>query len=118
METCKICGKEIQYHYLPKIEKELKANHLCFDCNFWFEKEKFHIPENEHKWCVVDGIHYIVGDENSNSYFRGFGGAHVRIHFNDGTTVDSTNLWCQGDVPQGYWRDRMPDNATLEWGRH
>lgn len=117
METCKICGKEIHYRYSSKIEAELKAKGVCDTCDFWLEKQAFHTPENEHKWCVADGIHYIVGNENSKDYFRGFGGSHVRIHFNDGTVVDSTNLWCQGDIPEGYWRDHMPDNATLEWCR-
>lgn len=86
---------------------------MCFICNFWRERLKEDSELPPHTACMIDGTHYVIGPEESNSYFRGFGGARFQIEFNDGTKVVTTNLWCQGE-PEGYWREQFPDNARFE----
>lgn len=108
---CTVCGKEFDpsYNYSEKVMVE---HQMCFTCNFWrkmLEQDKQSAP---HEVVIVDGVHYIVGDENSTSHFRGFGGRKFDIQFNDGTLVTTTNLWCQGDISPE-WRDKFPDNAKF-----
>ena len=41
------------------------------------------------------------------------GGDKMKIQFNDGTLVECDNVWCQGNIPGGYWRTIFPDNAKF-----
>jgi hypothetical protein len=59
---------------------------------------------------IVNGRCYHIGDEDSKSYFRGFGGAPRVIEFFDGRVVHTTNLWDNGKIPERY---RVPDNAKF-----
>lgn len=63
---------------------------------------------------VVDGEHYMLGDDNPNlpSSCKGFGGRRYRIEFFDGRTVPTSDLWHQGTIPPK-WRERYPDNARF-----
>lgn len=101
MKVCKICGKEHN-----------DSEDICFDCNFW-SKKLLQDKENPERIAIIDGTHYFIGDEDSQSGFRGFGGARFQIEFNDGRKVVTTNLWCQGDIPE-FWRNKFPDNAKFE----
>lgn len=111
---CKICGAEENPSNFVKDRKDSLIKHqMCFSCNFWRERleEDSNLPP--HTACMIDGTHYIIGNENSKSAFRGFGGSQFQIEFNDGTKVVTTNLWCQGE-PKGYWKDKFPNNARFE----
>lgn len=109
---CKICGKEeTPENYYDKAK--LIKHQLCFTCNFWRERLEEDSKLPPHTACMIDGTHYIIGNENSKSSFRGFDGHRFQIEFNDGTKVITTNLWCQGE-PKGYWKDKFPDNARFE----
>lgn len=108
---CKICGKEEDTsNWLNR--EELEKHQMCFDCNFWREKQEIDAQRPEHTWAVIDGVHYYL-NPHTDSYFKGFGGRNFRIRFNDGFETECDNVWCQGDVPEGYWREQFPDNAKF-----
>lgn len=110
---CKVCGAE-EFPERYYVRETLKKHQMCFSCNFWREQlandQKY---KGQHKCCMIDGTHYIIGDEDDQSAFRGFGGARFQIEFNDGFKVVTTNLWCQGE-PSEYWKDKFPNNARFE----
>lgn len=111
---CKICGVEVDPSNFVKDCKDLLIKHqMCFSCNFWRERLEEDSKFPPHTACMIDGTHYIIGDENNKSAFRGFDGYRFQIEFNDGTKVITTNLWCQGE-PKGYWKDKFPNNARFE----
>ena len=110
---CKICGKEEDptcFGIKDKLEKECH----CFECHFWANRLEEDKKLPPHTVCMIDGGHYIIEDENDKSPFRGFGGDKFVIKFNDGTEVTTTNLWYQGK-PQGYWKEKFPNNANFDW---
>ena len=112
---CKICGEEFDSSYYYKdTEKAMNEHQMCFGCNFWREKIEQDAQQPPHKVAIIDGVHYYIDDENVVSKFRGFDGNKFEIHFNDGTKVTTTNLWCQGDIPPE-WRQHFPDNAKFNW---
>ena len=59
---------------------------------------------------VVEGKHYRIS--KSDSRIKGFGGRKWTIKFHNGTTVETDNLWTQGEIPEKY-RTRLPDNAVF-----
>ena len=63
---------------------------------------------------VIDGTMYQIGREDE-SGFRGFGGRPFAIEFFDKRKVVTTNLWCNGKIPDEY-RNQLPDNA--KWGTY
>ena len=105
---CKICGKEIEK---SSYSNDILCSSECFHVNFWnelveeYNKDPYHNP-------VVNGTKYYVGDENNAGAFRGFDGARFCILFNDGTIILSTNLWCNGEVPEEY-KDKLKNNAKF-----
>lgn len=113
MNKCRLCGQPIENHYINS--EEMQEKQLCFSCNFWDNQRLTDLKGDKYSWCVCNGIHYRLGDEDSKAtFFRGFGGKRVLIKWNDGTTKESTNLWCQGNIPE-HLRKYFPDNATLDW---
>ena len=113
MEKCKVCGEEIHQRYYKDTQDAMNEHQMCFNCNFWREKIEQDAQQPPHKVAIIDGTHYYIDDENIVSEFRGFGGAKFNIIFNDGTKITTTNLWCQGDIPEK-WRPYFPDNAKFE----
>ena len=111
---CKICGKtEESSHWING--KEMLEKEHCFECNYWLSLHEDDITNRkDHKYVITNGVHYVIEPEDSTDFFRGFGGAKVKIKFFDGTEVLSTNLWYQGVIPERF-RDIMPDNGTIEW---
>ena len=109
---CPTCNKEIGTgSFISSDERSMKENGECFECDIWRKSlEKLNNPET----AIIDGTFYSIGDEDSKSPFRGFGGARFQIEFNDGRRVITTNLWCGGDISK-YWRDNFyKDNARFE----
>ena len=110
MVKCRFCGKEEDpEHWICR--DSLIREQLCFSCYHWQERYDYDQSHPEEA-VVIDGVHYYIDDEDSKSHFRGFGGAKFVIQFNDGRVVNTTNLWCQGEVPPE-WRDKFPDNAQF-----
>lgn len=110
---CPICGKEYN-----EDSSYIEKHGQCFSCKFWSEKILQDSVSEPHRVAIIDGTHYFIDDEDSESEFRGFGGSKFHIIFNDGVEVITTNLWCQGDIPE-FWRPHFPDNAkfsqNLKW---
>lgn len=104
-EPCRICGQPFATHYSNN-ERMLEKN-ICFGCNFWDEMadRKDRIIANH--TCYKDG-----GRKSRNDGFLGFGGAEWKIRMNDGTLIETNNLWHNGEIPKHFW-DRMPNNAVI-----
>ena len=102
---CPSCKKPFIRNHTP--ESYLDEN--CFDCSFWLKK--ITMPEEDEKRrVIIAGQHYMMGANTSGP--RGFGGKRFAIHFNDGRTVETFNLWCQGEIPEQF-RAGLPDNARF-----
>lgn len=113
--TCKICGKQEELRQYDDIyARILNDAQMCHTCHHWHSQMKFDQEvRGEHHWAVIDGQHFALLPSDPQSGFRGFCGRKFRIRFNDGYETICDNLWCQGDIPAGYWRDLMPDNAQF-----
>ena len=66
--------------------------------------------EDEKRRVIVAGQHYMMGANTSGP--KGFGGSKYTIHFNDGRTVETCNLWYQGEIPERF-KAWLPDNARF-----
>ena len=102
--VCEICGKEIEKSYY---RDNVLCSTECFYKHYWLEFVK---NKDDKDMVRHNGNHYVIGDENSQSCFRGFDGARFVIYFNDGRIVETTNLWGQGAIPEEF-RDRLTDNV-------
>ena len=111
--VCKICGRQEDTERWINGE-ELEQHKMCTSCNHWREQDVLdHTERGEHGFAIINGVHYVLCPHTDAEVFRGFGGRKFQIKFNDGYETMCDNLWCQGDIPDGYWRDKMPDNAIF-----
>ena len=109
---CRICGSEEDLSKWINADV-LEHNRLCQHCNHWHEQREMDITvRGKHGYAIINGGHYVLC-ESTNSRFKGFGGRLFRIQFNDGHIAECDNLWFQGYIPEGYWRELMPDNAIF-----
>lgn len=83
---------------------------VCFSCNFWQDK-----IEHADKYIRINGNCYHAGPESPQtpSSMRGFDGRRFIILMDDGTRIETTNLWYQGVIPE-HFQDELPDNAHFE----
>lgn len=109
---CKICGKLEELHYFPEVEKDLIDRGLCFKCGFWDNLIK---TKDNPESVRINGTQYHIGREEYNhpEEFRGYGAEKFYIKFNDGRKVTTTNLWCNGIIPNNF-RSILTDNAIFE----
>lgn len=122
---CRECDAVIETWFIHS--EELLSKKLCFECYFWLEEilaaQNGDIFRNGRKVVRVrqeGGLwHYIIGPEDTSNEevkLRGFGGVKFRIKFTagpfEGQTITTTNLWCQGVIPERFWK-RLPANALL-----
>lgn len=110
--TCKVCGKtEDPSHWSNR--DVLTKHQMCFNCNFWREQHEAD-QSGRRRYAIVDGVHYVLDRDDVDTYFKGYGGRKFVFKYNsDGKIVECRNVWCQGDIPEGYWRNLMPDNAQI-----
>jgi hypothetical protein len=109
---CSICGNEDNLNRWVKCNqtKIMEQENVCFNCAFWLEK----IALTDENTVVVNGVRYTIGDENSNSPFKGFGGREFNIEFFDGRKVTSHNMWYQGEIPERFRSyPELQDNARF-----
>ena len=111
---CKYCGKEEDTeHWVPETKAALENEECCFSCHHWktqYELDK--TERGEHGYAIIDGTHYVLLPHTDVAIFKGYGGRKFVFKFNDGYETMCDNVWCQGDIPDGHWRDLMPDNAS------
>ena len=84
---CPTCGEEIGRFVSDKHSMEKHGE--CFECSLW--RERLPLVKNSNV-AIIDGTFYTIGDENSTSPFRGFG----------------------GDISK-HWKPQFPDNADFDW---
>ena len=113
--TCKICGKSERLDYFcDTYAVILNDEQMCHTCHHWHSQMKYDLEDRgEHRWAIIDGQHFALLPSADPGCFRGFNGRAFRIRFNDGYETTCDNLWHQGDIPAGYWRNLMPDNAQF-----
>ena len=110
---CVICGKEEDPERWTN-GKDLLKHRLCQSCKHWHEQDELDKNERgKHGYAIIGGTHYVLCPHTDAQIFRGFGGRKFTIRFNDGYETVCDNLWCQGEVPEGHWRELMPDNAEF-----
>lgn len=105
---CKMCGATERLQWIESTKAELIKHQLCFTCNFWRERLERH--QDNPNSVIIDNTAYMIGREDELHVFRGFGGARFVICFDDGREVVTTNLWCQGGIPD-IWKPFFRNNA-------
>ena len=109
---CKICGAEENTDRWFN-GKELEKHQMCQSCNHWREQyELDKTTRGEHGYAIFNGTHYTLLPKNDADVFKGFGDRNFNIKFNDGYEASCDNMWCQGQIPEGYWRNLMKDNVV------
>lgn len=113
---CSICGaEEDTEQWIPSVGKKIRSYNICQKCLFWREQMALDNTERGlYGWAVIDGTHYVLGKHtNAMSLFKGSGSFKFCIRFKDGFETKCDNLCCQGKIPEGYWRNLLPDNAEF-----
>jgi hypothetical protein len=102
---CSICNKEIEK---SKFTNAILCSNECHNDHFWIEKIKLH----DDRTVVVDHTRWHFQPDDPSAYFKGMGEREFNIEFFDGRKVKTKNLWCQGDVPEKFWK-QIPNNANF-----
>lgn len=113
--VCIECGAtEDVSRWMRSCGERLTERQLCFSCDHWTSLEDRGNGPDKDRVVRFEGVHYIIGPEvgAGPTWMRGLGGARILIRFHDGREVVTTNLWCQGNIPERF-RSRLPDNAVL-----
>lgn len=105
---CSVCESLYDTKTTMRGER-LKELGLCFECNFWKEKYQNHIEDPKHQ-IICEGRAYFIQKEDT--LLKGFGGSKFVIKFDDGSIVETTNLWHNGEVPKRF-RPMLPDNCKF-----
>ena len=106
MQKCVICGKEIER---SQYTNKVICSSECYEVDFWNDML---LIKDDPNTVRIDGTHYIIGYEKQDGGFRGFCGRKFKIEFFDGRIIDTTNLWYQGEIKEGY-KELLPDNAKF-----
>lgn len=111
--VCSHCGADAKCLFTPSTNREMVEKELCFTCLFWMEKTKPSIRDSE-ATARINGTHFRIGPPRNwgSMHFRGYRGAKFVIKFDDGRIVETTNLWCQGLIPESF-REELPNNAVF-----
>lgn len=105
--TCSICRKvERPGDYIHGAQ--LLAQKLCFDCDFW---QSAISKANDRASIRIDATLYWVGSPKATGV-KGYGGSKFVIRMLSGETFTTSNLWCQGTIPERF-RGLLPDNAEF-----
>jgi len=107
---CQHCKKPIYLSWLKPTSQKLIQALECFNCNHFMNlyrgKDTIVIErEGERR-------HYQLGSNTTPSSRNGFGGQKFIIHFLDGRTVETVDLWHQGTIPVHLYQ-YFPVNASF-----
>ena len=100
---CKHCSGKIETNLTNLVPG------MCHTCTYWMEKVAM---KDYMEIARVNGQHYSIGPENVGPFMRGCGGRQFDFKFHDGREVTSTNVWCQGTIPDNF-KELLPDNAVI-----
>ncbi len=106
--ACVVCGKPFDNSDLEREDGDLLDTH-CHTCAFWTQHIVLFLS-GDPAIVIVDGAHYRLGDDSNR--LKGHGGRKFIIHYNDGRTITTNNLWYQGIIPDRF-RNTLKDNATF-----
>ena len=89
MKTCRVCGKEFKNGYTS-----YDCSEECFLQTYWDDV----LDEDA---IIIDGVCYHDGGRKPPDYqgFLGHAGRRFIIEKNDGTIIDTNNLWYNAPVP-------------------
>ena len=104
--NCKICGKNKRKMYIESLNI---CSAECLLESIW---QDLILEKDLENHLVINNKHYIVGPEQTKSILRGFNGQKFTIKKDNGEIIETTNLWCQGEVPEKY-RDKLVNNAIF-----
>lgn len=110
---CNDCGTtDYKTNFIGDSKDFMDEHGVCFDCAFWLR-----VLKEKRRHVIVNGDAYVPSGyhEGGNKDRLGHGGAVFNFKMNDGTSIKSNNVWHRGKVPDGF-KDRLPDNATIEAG--
>ncbi|MDW8840115.1 hypothetical protein ORA50_07695 [Pseudomonas carnis] len=120
VQFCGHCGKPEEANYLEPTGSRLKANGLCFHCDFWHDKRTTYNAQARagHMLVMKGWVYGDSGDQpNGNKSWLGFGGSRWYLYqITTGKLWTTNNLFSAGDIPADFLPG-MPDNAvalTLE----
>lgn len=106
---CKVCSKPFNYNGWLKNRGRYQSqpdNNACESCNRWID---YWYKRNDREVVRFNQNHYIVG--NPTDKFKGMGSRKVIIYFNDGSVIETDNLWHQGRIPDVWVGYGLEDNA-------
>ena len=106
---CRVCGKTEDNIFVIPVMQRLLEQRMCYECDYWSNK----VCDKDCPHSVrIDNRHYQIGQEDAPKSTKGFGERPFTIQFFDGRVVTTTDLWCQGVIPQ-CWRQQLPNNAEF-----
>jgi hypothetical protein len=107
---CVDCGGFDRALYFRETRERLLTDQRCFDCDHF---QRLVGAE----WAVItpEFRHYAIGSGGGHSASRGFGGAKWAVTFDDGTVVETDDLWMQGDIPE-HLQHLFSPNAVVKSG--
>ena len=139
--TCVECGNyDSGTFWRSAISTKLRTRSLCFNCNHYYElmvaifsvsntkitnpsknqatwdigsPVRTNTQENVSSYVIINNNIYTIGPKtNFPKSSKGFGGMFHTIKKNDGTIIQTDNLWHCGQIP-AHFRARMPDTAVF-----
>jgi hypothetical protein len=101
----------------PDPDLDYDAEQAAFLVSFWEEKVAWRkagdVTPDGRPVIRAGGFHHILGDERAEPAWRGNCGRRYAFEMlDDGRTVETTDLWDQGEIPPQF-RDALPDNAEV-----
>lgn len=106
---CNECGGIVSLNFVNW--KTLKNFGVCIGCNFWL---KILNTINDSNRFIINGESYYDDGykDIKDKHHLGFGGDYYKIRKNDGSIVETNNLWYNGEIPS-IFKDRIKDNAEF-----
>lgn len=99
---CEYCGKEF----------DPRHGYTSFSCSEKCFHEKYWQDVLDENAIIIDGVCYHDGGRKPDDYggFLGHAGRRFVIKKNDGTIIDTNNLWYNAEVPEDRYTG---DNAIF-----
>lgn len=100
--TCDACGQPQAY---------TNGTSTCYPCVFW----QTWVADRDRPYAVrVGGHHYSIhaAPPGTPKAHKGMSGDLRTVRFFDGRTVETDNVWHQGEIPVRF-RAQLPDNAEF-----